>query len=118
MISYSSILHRKKSQKMTWKVQILQTMRRLFIILLGLTMTWFSGKMLIFKICRYGLMPNLITKSLKVSSAEPMSHSVVVSKAIHYFVYLIQRIKYFIGTHKSLCHQLLKVVAPLQTQSH
>ena len=34
-------------QKMTLKVQILQTLRRLFIILVGLTMIWFSEKMLI-----------------------------------------------------------------------
>ena len=32
---------------MTLKEQILHTLRRLFIILVGLTMTWFSGKMLI-----------------------------------------------------------------------
>ena len=53
---------------MTLKVQILQTLRRLFIILVGLTMTWFSEKMLIFNICRRGLMPNLIKKSWTVSS--------------------------------------------------
>ena len=35
------------SWKMTLKVQILQSLRRLFIILVGLTMTWFCDKMLI-----------------------------------------------------------------------
>ena len=44
-------------RKMTLKVQIL---RRLFIILEGLMITWYSEKMLIFKICRRGLMLNLI----------------------------------------------------------
>ena len=55
---------------MTLKVQILQTLRRLFIILVGLTMTWFIEKMLIFNICRHGLMPNLIKKSWTVSSKQ------------------------------------------------
>ena len=72
MISSSNILQRKKNQKdsvgfwcrkMTLKVQILQTLRSLFIIFVGLTMTWFSDKMLIFVICRRGLMPNMILKS-------------------------------------------------------
>ena len=49
---------------MTLKVQILQTLRRLFIILVGLTMTLFSVKMLIFNLCRRGLMPNMIKKIL------------------------------------------------------
>ena len=53
---------------MTLNVQILQTLRRLFIILVGLTMTWFSEKMLIFNICRHGLMSNLIKKSWTVSN--------------------------------------------------
>ena len=52
---------------MTLKVQILQHLRRLFIILVGLTMTWFSAKMLIFNIWRPGLMPNMIKKSWTVS---------------------------------------------------
>ena len=36
--------------------------------MVGLTMTRFSEKMLIFNICRRGLMPNLIKKSWTVSS--------------------------------------------------
>ena len=56
--------------KMTLKVQILQSLRRLFIILVGLTMTWFSEKMLIFNIRIRGLMPNLIKKSWTVSREE------------------------------------------------
>ena len=31
--------------KMNFKVQILQTLRRLFIILVGLTMTWFDAQL-------------------------------------------------------------------------
>ena len=54
--------------KMTLNVRILQSLRRLFIILVGLTMTWFIEKMLIFNICRHGLMPNLIKKSWTVSN--------------------------------------------------
>ena len=59
---------------MTMKVQILQTLRRLFIILVGLTMTWFSEKMLIFNIYRRGLMPNLIKKSWTVSMLDSLVH--------------------------------------------
>ena len=53
---------------MNLKVQILQSLRRLFTILVGLMMTWLSEKMLLFNICRRGLMPNLIKKSWTVSS--------------------------------------------------
>ena len=52
---------------MTLKVGILPSLRRLFIILVGLTMTSFSEKMLISNICIRGLMPNLIKKSWTVS---------------------------------------------------
>ena len=38
-------------------------------ILVGLTMTLFSEKMLISPICKRGLMPNLIKKSWMVSNA-------------------------------------------------
>ena len=41
---------------------------------LGMTMTWFSEKMLISNICIFGLMPNLIKKSWKVSSFEVCYH--------------------------------------------
>ena len=40
----------------------------LFIILVGLMMTWFIEKMLIFNTCRRGWMPNLIKKSWTVSN--------------------------------------------------
>ena len=42
-------------------------LRSLFIILVGLTMTWFSEDFFISNICRRGLMPNLIKKSVTVS---------------------------------------------------
>ena len=66
MIFWSNIFYRKKSVdfwwwKMTLKVQILQTLRRLFIILVALTVTWCNEKLLIF---RHDLMPNFITKIL------------------------------------------------------
>ena len=73
LVKYSSEKKNQKDlvdfwcRKMTLKVQILQTLRRLFIILVGLTMTWFSEKMLILNIFRRGLMPNLINKSWTVS---------------------------------------------------
>ena len=66
LVKFSS--QKKSSERFrTLKVRIFQSLRRLFIILVGLTMTWFSEKMLISKIGRHGLMPNLIKKSLTVS---------------------------------------------------
>ena len=64
----------KKSEKFCWflmlkndfKVWILQSLRRLFIVLVGLTVTWFSEKMLISHRCIHGLMSNLIKKSWTV----------------------------------------------------
>ena len=50
---------------MTLKVWILQSLRRLFITLVAVTMTWFSEKIVIFDIIY--LMPNLIQKSWTVS---------------------------------------------------
>ena len=44
--------------KKTLKVRILQSLRWLFIILVGLTMTSFSEKMFISNRCLRGLMPN------------------------------------------------------------
>ena len=48
-------------------IRILQSLMRLSIILVDLTMTLFSEKMLISNICIRGLMPNLIKKSWTVS---------------------------------------------------
>ena len=48
---------------MTLKVRILRCSRRLFIILVSLTMTWFSEKMFISTRCIHGFMSNLIKKS-------------------------------------------------------
>ena len=48
---------------MTLKVRILRCSRRLFIILVSLTMTWFSEKMLTSTRCIHGFMSNLIKKS-------------------------------------------------------
>ena len=59
--------------KMTLKVKILQTLRRLFIMLVGLMMTWFRKEMLIFNICRSGLMPNLFKESWTVSTLQRVS---------------------------------------------
>ena len=58
--------------KMTLKVWILQSLRRLFIIMVGLRMTWFSEKMLISYKCIRGLMPNLIKKSWTVSRLDAL----------------------------------------------
>ena len=52
---------------MTLKVRILQSLTRLFIILVSLMMSLFSEKMLIFNRCISGLMSNLIKKSWTVS---------------------------------------------------
>ena len=48
---------------MTLRVRILRCSRRLFIILVSLTMTRFSEKMLISTRCIHGFMSNLIKKS-------------------------------------------------------
>ena len=48
---------------MTLKVRILRCLRRLFINLVSLTMTWFSEKMLVSTRCIHGFMSNLIKKS-------------------------------------------------------
>ena len=48
---------------MTLKLQILQSLRRLLLILISLMMTLFSEKMFISNLCISGLMPNLIKKS-------------------------------------------------------
>ena len=53
---------------MTLKVRILQSLTRLFIILVNLTKTGFSEEMLISIRCLRGFMPNLLKKSLTVSS--------------------------------------------------
>ena len=55
---------------MNLKVQILRCSRRLFIILVSLTMTWFSEKVLISTRCIHGFMSNLIKKSWTVSKVE------------------------------------------------
>ena len=52
---------------MTLKIRILRCSRRLFIILVSLTVTLFSGKMLIYTRCILGFMSNLIKKSWKDS---------------------------------------------------
>ena len=51
-------------------VRILQSLTRLFIILVSLMMSLFSEKMLIINRCISGSMSNLIEKSWKVSNAE------------------------------------------------
>ena len=56
---------------MTLKVRILRCLRRLFIILVSLTMTWFSEKMLISTRCIHGFMSNLIKKSWTDSTQQP-----------------------------------------------
>ena len=71
---------------MTLKVRILQSLRRLFIILVGLTMTWFSEKMLISNICTHGLMTNLIKKSWTVSTSHTLSTWAVRNGNIYYLL--------------------------------
>ena len=57
--------------KMTLKIRILRCSRRLFIILVSLTVTFFSEKMLISIRCLRGFMYNSIKKSWKVSNHHP-----------------------------------------------
>ena len=56
--------------KMNFVIRILRCSRRLFIILVSLTRSIFSGKMLISNRCVSGLMPHLIKKSWTVSNPE------------------------------------------------
>ena len=68
-------LHRKKIRKILlilmlkddFESRSFAIFEELFIILVGLIMTWFIKKMFISKICIRGLMPNLIKKSWTVS---------------------------------------------------
>ena len=60
---------------MTLKIRILRCSRRLFIILVSLTVTLFSEKMLIFTRCIRGFMSNLIKKSLTVSNGNAVGKS-------------------------------------------
>ena len=53
---------------MTLKIRILRSLTRLFIILVSLTMSLFSEKMLIFNRCISSFMPKLIKKSWTVSN--------------------------------------------------
>ena len=69
---------------MTLKVQILQTLRRLFIILVSMTMTLFSEKVLISNKCIGGLMSNLIKKSWTDSSCEVCRDKVDFEIALEY----------------------------------
>ena len=55
-----------------------QFLTALFIILVGLTMTWFSGKMLISHRCIHGLMANLIKKYWTIST--PASYTVHIAQ--------------------------------------
>ena len=66
---------------MTLKLRILRSLTRLFIILLSLTMSLFSEKMLIFNRCVSGLMSNLIKKSWTVSNTNT-SHSRIFASAL------------------------------------
>ena len=59
---------------MTLKVPILQSLTRLFIILVSLRMSLFSDKMLIFNGCISGLMSNLIKKSWTVSTPDALGY--------------------------------------------
>ena len=68
---------------MTLKVQILQTLRRLLIILKGLNYL-VKKRLISIYLCRHGLMPNLITKSWTVSMGDRlMSAEVFVVISFH-----------------------------------
>ena len=67
---------------MTLKVRILQSLTRLFIILVSLMMSLFSEKMPIFNRCVSGSMSNLIEKSWKVSNIYNVNNNVIKAKLI------------------------------------
>ena len=60
-----------RHRKMTLKLRILRSLTRLFIILVSLTRSLFSEKMLISNRYISGLMSNLIKKSWTVSTRQP-----------------------------------------------
>ena len=68
--------------KMTLKLRILRSLTRLFIILVSLTRSLFSEKMLISKRCISDLMPSLIKKYWTDSNLKPLlrSHSLWLQK--------------------------------------
>ena len=68
---------------MTLKVRILKCSRRLFIILVSLTTTWFSEK-------KHGFMSNLIKKSWTDSTSKPLPTKPTLSKVGIFKVWTIQ----------------------------
>ena len=77
---------------MTLKVQILQSLTRLFIILVSPRMSLFSEKMFIFNRCITGLMSILIKKSWTVSNPATLNHE---NKTITVTMIIIKERAYF-----------------------
>ena len=75
-------------------------MRRLFIILVGLPMTWFSEKMIIFNICRHYLTPNLIKNSWRVL---PMTCVCSRQEPFFFIYYPLGRSVFILQTIYELC---------------
>ena len=97
---------------MTLKVRILRCLRRLFIILVSLTMTWFSEKMLISTRCIHGFMSNLIKKSWTDSNraVSPLySETLLYKVRRHGTVYIYRgawKNKYGLPWPATACHGL------------
>ena len=70
---------------MTLKLRILRSLTRLFIILVSLTMSLFSEKMLIFNRCISGWMSNLIRKSWTVSNVNAPLYKLIWNMLWNYF---------------------------------
>ena len=95
---------------MTLKIQILRCWRRLFIILVSLTMKWFSEKMLISTRCIHGFMSNLIKKSWTDSTqqGEGLENTNFWCAYIIYEWYLINKPEFLCAM---LCKQICKYFA-------
>ena len=91
---------------MTLKVRILRCLRRLFIILVSLTMTRFSEKMLISTRCIHAFMSNLIKQSWTDSNIRILSLNV---KSAMWSTILYRGIRTSLVFRKSVLGKLLKV---------
>ena len=89
--------------KRTLKVRILQSLRGLFIILVDLTMTSFNEKMLLSNTCLRGLMPNLIQKSVTVSTVSVSFYIYVFMQYITFrsnIIYIIYMMIFYFHSGK------------------
>ena len=98
---------------MALKIKILRSLTRLFIILVSLTRTLFSEKVLISHRCISGLMSNLIKKSWTVSKLHDPMYLLFLKGDSWFFDslrFVIHRaafeIRHFLAKHCRMCNSL------------